>query len=86
MEQSFIEVKSNGTISAKQGRNTRSPHEHQKKAMESLDIIDEAPSYSTLVRRCMRMQRRRWINSPLMCLRMSIGYLRSVVRGVSQTA
>ena len=49
MEQAFVEVKSNGIVSAKQGRNTRSPYEHQKKAMESLDIIDEAPSYSTLV-------------------------------------
>lgn len=49
MDNTFIEVKSNGVVSAKQGRNGRSPYEHQKKAMENLDIIDKLDDYSTLV-------------------------------------
>ena len=49
METTFVEVKSNGIVSAKQGSNKRTPYDHQKRAMENLDIIDEAPSYSTLV-------------------------------------
>ncbi len=49
MENTFVEVKSNGVVSAKQGSNKRTPYEHQKKAMESLDIMDKEPSYSTLV-------------------------------------
>ena len=49
MENTFVEVKSNGVVSAKQGTNIRTPYDHQKKAMENLDIIDETPSYSTLV-------------------------------------
>ena len=49
MENTFVEVKSNGVVSARQGSNTRTPYEHQKRAMENLDIIDQAPSYSTLV-------------------------------------
>ncbi len=49
MENTFVEVKSNGIVSAKQGTNSRVPYEHQKKAMKNLDIIDEIPSYSTLV-------------------------------------
>ncbi len=49
MENTFIEVRSNGVVSARQGSNKRTPYEHQKKAMENLDIIDETPSYSTLV-------------------------------------
>lgn len=48
-EKTIIEVKSNGKISAKKGSNIRTPYEHQKKAMECLDIIDKEPSYSTLV-------------------------------------
>ena len=49
MENTFIEVKSNGVVSAKQGSNGRSPYEHQRKAMECLDIIDKLDDYSTLV-------------------------------------
>lgn len=49
MENTFIEVKSNGIVSAKKGSNKRTLYYHQKKAMESLDIIDAASSYSTLV-------------------------------------
>lgn len=45
----YIEVKSNGVVSAKKGSNLRIPYDHQKKAMENLNIIDEIPSYSTLV-------------------------------------
>ena len=48
-EQPFVEVKANGIISAKQGRNARSPYEHQKQAMANLDTIDETSNYSTLV-------------------------------------
>lgn len=49
MENTFIEVRSNGVVSAKQGSNGRSPYEHQRKAMECLDIIDKLDDYSTLV-------------------------------------
>ena len=49
MESRFVEVKSNGIVSAKRGKNKRTPYDHQKKAMKNLDIIDESPSYSTLV-------------------------------------
>lgn len=49
MEDTFVEVKSNGTVSAKQGSNSRTPYEHQRKAMECLDIIDKLDDYSTLV-------------------------------------
>ena len=49
MENTFIEVKSNGVVSAKQGSSKRTPYDHQKRAMENLDIIDETSSYSTLV-------------------------------------
>lgn len=37
MEKTIIEVKSNGVVSAKQGKNSRTPYEHQKKAMANLD-------------------------------------------------
>jgi superfamily II DNA or RNA helicase len=49
MGNTFVEVKSNGVITAKRGSNARSPYEHQKKAMENLDIIDKLDDYSTLV-------------------------------------
>ena len=49
LENTYVEVKSNGIISAKRGTNSRTPYEHQKRAMENLNIIDEAPAYSTLV-------------------------------------
>ena len=48
-ENTLIEVKSNGKITAKKGSNIRTPYEHQKNAMECLDVIDKEPSYSTLV-------------------------------------
>lgn len=45
----YVEVKSFGDIFPKKGTNTRTPYEHQKKAMEALDKINEESSYSTLV-------------------------------------
>ena len=51
-EQNFInhvEVKSFGDIFPKKGTNTRTPYEHQKKAMEALDKMNQEASYSTLV-------------------------------------
>lgn len=45
----FIEVKSYGDIFPKKGTNTRTPYEHQKKAMEALDKMNQESSYSTLV-------------------------------------
>lgn len=45
----FIEVKSYGDIFPKKGTNTRTPYEHQKKAMEALDKMNQESSFSTLV-------------------------------------
>jgi len=45
----YIEVKSFGNVFPRQGTNTRTPYEHQKDAMECLDVINKVPSYSTLV-------------------------------------
>lgn len=45
----FIQVKSFGKIQAKVGSNGRVPYEHQKKAMQCMDIINKEDSYSTLV-------------------------------------
>ena len=45
----YIEVKSYGDIFPKKGTNTRTPYEHQKKAMEALDKMNQEASYSTLV-------------------------------------
>ena len=45
----YIEVKSFGTVFPRQGTNIRTPYEHQKDAMECLDVINKVPSYSTLV-------------------------------------
>lgn len=45
----YIEVKSNGKVSAKKGVNTRVPYNHQKEAMRKLSIINSEPSFSTLV-------------------------------------
>lgn len=42
-------VKSFGVIETKKSTNTRTPYEHQKKAMEALDKMNQAASYSTLV-------------------------------------
>ena len=44
-----IPVKSYGDIFPKKGTNTRTPYEHQKKAMEALDQMNQEDSYSTLV-------------------------------------
>lgn len=45
----YKEVKSFGIIETKKGANTRMPYEHQKKAMEALDKMNQEASYSTLV-------------------------------------
>jgi superfamily II DNA or RNA helicase len=45
----YIQVKSFGEIYPKKGSNSRVPYDHQKKAMECLDIINQSSSYSTLV-------------------------------------
>lgn len=44
-----ISVKSFGEICPGKGSNTRTPYEHQRKAMEHLDLINKSKSYSTLV-------------------------------------
>ena len=49
MENTFVEVRSNGVITPKSGSNRRTPYQHQKQAMESLNAIDGNNSYSTLV-------------------------------------
>ena len=45
----YVEVKPFGDIFPKKGTNTRTPYEHQKKAMEALDKMNQEASYSTLV-------------------------------------
>ena len=45
----FVEVKSFGEVYPKKGTNTRTPHEHQKRAMACLDKFNSTPAYSTLV-------------------------------------
>lgn len=45
----YIEVKSSGEIFSKKGSNGRTPYEHQKRAMENMDCINQSNSYSTLV-------------------------------------
>lgn len=45
----YIEVKSFGEVYPKKGTNTRTPYEHQKRAMACLDKINNSPAYSTLV-------------------------------------
>ncbi len=47
--QDYINVKSFGEIFPKNGPHTRVPYEHQKKAMECLNVINQQPTYSTLV-------------------------------------
>lgn len=49
MKTEYIEVKSFGEVFPRKGINTRTPYDHQKEAMECLDIINKATSYSTLV-------------------------------------
>ena len=45
----YVEVKSFGDIFPKKGTNNTKPNEHQKKAMEALDKMNQEASYSTLV-------------------------------------
>lgn len=45
----YMEVKSFGDIFPKKGTNIRTHYEHQKKAMEALDKMNQESSYSTLV-------------------------------------
>ena len=49
MSTDCIEVKSFGEVYPKKGTNTRTPYEHQKKAMACLDNVNSSPAYSTLV-------------------------------------
>lgn len=49
INQEYINVKSFGEVIPKRGYNARVPYEHQKKAMECLDLINQTPSFSTLV-------------------------------------
>lgn len=49
MSTDCIEVKSFGEVYPKKGTNTRTPYEHQKKAMACLDKVNSSPAYSTLV-------------------------------------
>ena len=44
-----ISVKSFGEIYPGKGSNIRTPYEHQRKAMEHLDLMNKSESYSTLV-------------------------------------
>lgn len=47
--QDYIEVKSNGKVTAKKGINPRNPYNHQKEAMAKLSLINQEESFSTLV-------------------------------------
>ena len=47
--QDYIEVTSNGKVTAKKGTNPRNPYKHQKDAMTRLNLIDQEASFSTLV-------------------------------------
>ena len=49
MIKDYIEVNSFGKVFAKKGANTRMPYEHQKCAMEHLDIINKNTKYSTMI-------------------------------------
>lgn len=49
MNSDYVEVKSFGEVYPKKGTNTRTPYEHQKKAMACLDKMNSSPAYSTLV-------------------------------------
>lgn len=49
MEKDYIEVKSFGKILPKKGANARAPYEHQRSAMENLDIINRNSKYSTMI-------------------------------------
>ena len=43
------EIAAFGTVTKKKGKNFRTPYKHQQNAMCNLDLIDDMPSYSTLV-------------------------------------
>lgn len=45
----YVEVKSYGNVYPKKGTNVRTPYEHQKKAMDALDKINQEQSFSMLV-------------------------------------
>lgn len=49
MEKDYIEVKSFGKVFPKKGANARIPYEHQKCAMENLDIMNKNAKYSTMI-------------------------------------
>lgn len=49
MTKDYIEVSSFGKVFPKKGTNARTPYEHQRNAMENLDIINECDCYSTMV-------------------------------------
>ncbi len=49
MIKDYIEVNSFGKVFAKKGANTRMPYEHQKCAIEHLDIINKNTKYSTMI-------------------------------------
>lgn len=49
MAKDYIEVKSFGKVFPKKGANTRMPYEHQKNAMENLDIVNKSGQYSTMI-------------------------------------
>lgn len=49
MTKDYIEVKSFGKVFPKKGANARTPYEHQKDAMENLDIINKSNQYSTMI-------------------------------------
>ena len=48
-QKDYIEVKSYGQILPKKGTNARTPYDHQKKAMDALDKMNQELFYSTLV-------------------------------------
>lgn len=49
MFQEQIPVTSFGEVCPGKGKNTRTPYDHQRKAMECLDLMNQHKSYSTLV-------------------------------------
>lgn len=49
MGNDYIEVDSNGSVSPKKGKNSRSLYDHQRDAIKNLDLMDQLPKYSTLV-------------------------------------
>ena len=49
MEKDYIEVKSFGKVFPKNGANARIPYEHQRCAMENLDIMNKNAKYSTMI-------------------------------------